>query len=469
MRYILLVLSLLPLYVSAQDSLRVLTPETFLEWVGSYHPVAQQAALRTEQAAATLRRARGGFDPKLYGELDQKLFKGSEYYRYVDGGVKVPTRLGGLEVKAGYEQAQGLYLNPDAITPSPGLVYAGVSMPLAQGLVIDARRAALQQARIFEDAAEAERRLLLNDLYFEAIKAYWEWSLAYGQVGILDRAVEVARVRFEAMRKSFYFGDKPGVDTLEARIQLQTRLIDQQVARLQYQQAILALEVYLWDESSNPMLLDPATRPIPIQRLTAQSPDPDSLLRMVEALPMQHPALLQYRFQIASLEVERRLKAEKLKPKVQVNYNLLQTAAPASNGEAWVNPALFSNNYKWGLSVGFPIFLREARGDVELARLKIRETGLKQDLKQLELTNKLEAYAAESDILETQIDLTAENVRQYRDLFQAEIRKFETGESSLFLLNARENKLIEAELKLIELRTKYAKSLAGITWSAGLW
>ena len=41
------------------------------------------------------------------------------------------------------------------------------------------------------------------------------------------------------------------------------------------------------------------------------------------------------------------------------------------------------------------------------------------------------------------------------------------GESSLFLVNSRENKSLEALEKLIDLKTKYFKTIYAIKWSAG--
>ena len=53
-------------------------------------------------------------------------------------------------------------------------------------------------------------------------------------------------------------------------------------------------------------------------------------------------------------------------------------------------------------------------------------------------------------------------------LVKAEESRFNNGESSLFLINARENKALEALEKLIELKTKYAKTVYALQGSAGL-
>ncbi|MGB3617765.1 MAG: TolC family protein [Catalinimonas sp.] len=61
----------------------------------------------------------------------------------------------------------------------------------------------------------------------------------------------------------------------------------------------------------------------------------------------------------------------------------------------------------------------------------------------------------------------ADMVNNYRLLRNAEQEKFRNGESSLFLINARETKLIEAEVKLADLQAKYQKAQAQVYWEAG--
>jgi outer membrane protein TolC len=51
---------------------------------------------------------------------------------------------------------------------------------------------------------------------------------------------------------------------------------------------------------------------------------------------------------------------------------------------------------------------------------------------------------------------------------KAEETLFRNGESSLFLINSRENKVLETERKLIELKAKYYKTIYALQWSTGL-
>ena len=53
-------------------------------------------------------------------------------------------------------------------------------------------------------------------------------------------------------------------------------------------------------------------------------------------------------------------------------------------------------------------------------------------------------------------------VKDYGVLLKAEERKFFLGESSLFLVNYRESKLIETKLKAIELENSFFKAKANL-------
>ena len=69
--------------------------------------------------------------------------------------------------------------------------------------------------------------------------------------------------------------------------------------------------------------------------------------------------------------------------------------------------------------------------------------------------------------MKKQVALQSTNYGYYNQLVKAEEQRFFNGEGSLFLINSRENKALEAFEKLIEVKTKYFKTLAAIEWAAG--
>lgn len=449
---------------NAQDSLLYLSYDEFLNRVLAYHPASNRADLILDRADQGLRIAKGAFDPKLEGDIQQKVFKDENYYRYVDGGIKIPTRLGGLTFKAGYEMASGINTNPEFSTPADGLLKAGAMLPIGQGLFIDPARARYQQAKINIDAAPIDRQAMLNNLLIDAADVYWDWAEASARVLVLERVTAVSEQRLQFIRETSIAGDMAAIDTLKAGIQLQNRLLSLQQARLELQQVRALLQVYLWQEGRLPWSEETLLSP---QRPAARRDFFEVDGSSIDSLITGHPELLIYRYDLAFLDVERRMKTEKLKPKVNLEYNALNQATFV-NGGSTLDPRFFMDNYKWGLQVSFPLFLREARGDLGMTRIKIQETRWKQVEKEQEIIAKSRYYTDQLDGLQEQIGLSFENVTSYRRLLAAEEQKFRLGESSVFEINQWESQLIDAELKLLSLQTKYARTEAAYLWALGI-
>jgi len=69
--------------------------------------------------------------------------------------------------------------------------------------------------------------------------------------------------------------------------------------------------------------------------------------------------------------------------------------------------------------------------------------------------------------LQKQIRIYEDAYKNYVRLFDAEQLKFSLGETTLFLLNTRENKALEALQKLLELKTKFYQAFASLNWASG--
>ncbi len=458
-------LSLLPaVQVTAQDTAaRVqLTAETFTGIVRAYHPVCKQADILVAKAKAERLSARGGFDPSFYISSDQKTFDGKNYYRYTNPELKVPTWYG-IEVKAGTENNAGTFLNSESSAGASS--YLGVSVPLAKNLLMDKRRAVLQQARLLVDQSVAERRQILNDLLYEANAAYWNWASSYEVYRILSNAITVNTNRFALVKIGFRQGDRPAIDTIEALAQLQNFQFLQSEALLHFTNAGVELSNYLWLANGTPYQLAPTVLPDTTWAAQSLQQVKQGLLdELLYAAKLTHPKLTVYGFKLKSLEVERKLKFQSLLPMINLKTNLLNKGYNVFKG---AGAALWENNYKFGIDIGLPLRFSEGRGAYRTAKLKIQETGLQQSLATLEIENKVRYYYNELTGLRTQAQVYEQAYRNYLALLRGEDIRFRSGESTLFLLNSRENKALEAQQKLIELKAKFYKTLVAVNWAAG--
>lgn len=456
MRKLLIIVILL--YSQGLLGQELLTYENYLEWVRSYHPVAKLGDVNLRFGDQTLRASRGAFDPYVYADMERKRFKDTDYFDKREAGIVVPT-WGGVELKGLVEQNTGSFLNAERTVPPDGLIAAGASVNIGQGLFIDKRRAALRQAQIYRDATKAERDQILNNLYLDATDAYWTWASDYNKLKILEEGVKLAEQRFIMVKESYELGDFPAIDTVEAYTQVMDRIYRFQNAQINFFRSTQLINTFLWDEEEEPMDLASGIFPEDVLEALVFDYSKESLREYI----LQHPELQLKDFDIASTEVERRYKAELLKPVLKVNYNFLTE----NFNQMTVSPFL-ENNYKMGFTFGMPLFLRRERGELGLTKAKLEFKNYERDLKLLQLKTKLESEIYNFETVEDQLKVYFNNVNGLQRLLDGEMMRFEIGESSLFLINAREVSLFNAQVTLNELAAKRKTAYAKMLNAAGL-
>ncbi|HAX15696.1 MAG TPA: transporter [Leeuwenhoekiella sp.] len=434
------------------DSLQVLSFSEYISLVKQNHPVAKQANLILETGDAKLLKARGGFDPKVEVDFDQKVFKETEYYDLLNATFKIPTWYG-IDLKAQFEENEGYYLNPQKTVPENGLYTAGISASLGQGLWINERMATLKQAKVYQQQARADLDLAVNAILHDAAVAYFDWLQAYKKVLLYERSLENTIVRFRGIKQSALLGDIPLIDTTEAKISVQSRALSLKEVELEYVQKKLELANYLWLGNN-----------IPVELQDDVFPQDDLAFVIDETLDItgfdladfqinEHPKMRSLAYKVEGLEIEKRLKANKLLPVIDVNYNFISSEPENLD-------SFYTQNYKAGLHFKMPLFLRKERGDLELAKLKLQDTELDLTNSRLQLQNKIKAVNTELFTLQEQNAMAEELVTNYATMLNAEERKYQVGESSIFLINSRELKLIDSQLKQIELTYKLYKAKA---------
>jgi|694.fasta_scaffold00238_14 outer membrane protein TolC len=445
---------------SAQE--KVLSLENTLDIIRKYHPVAKQSVLLVDMAEANLQASRGAFDPSFYTRNERKTFDGKNYYNYSNPELKIPTWFG-INVKAGLENNQGDKINPE-ITPNRS-TYVGVSFPVLKGLLLDQRRAVLQQSKLMVQKSKQEQLLMINDLLFDAADVYWNWVSAYQVYNILTSAVQFNEKRFEFVKLAYQSGDRAAIDTTEALSQLQTIQTIQSQAWAELQKQRLYLSNFMWNEAGDPYELLPEISPDPSWNLVeiVAYPMPD-LDQSISVASTAHPKLIALGFKQKFLEVDKRLRLQGLLPTLDLKYNFLNEGYTTS--KLFAQP-LMENNYRFGIQFGLPLFQREARGEYRAAKIKIADLDYTQQQTQLQIVNKVKSTYNELLATQSQVLLYQSNVQNLQKLLKAEETKFEIGESSMFLVNTRETKLLESQQKLAELKAKFFTKILAIQWATG--
>ena len=284
-------------------------------------------------------------------------------------------------------------------------------------------------------------------------------------LSITADALQTVRKRFQFVKESVRLGDRPAIDTIEALTQVQQFEQQWNNAMLAFQTSQWELSQYLWQEDQRPYLLPENCRPTPGQyEKVIESNALSSAEPFLEAARSSHPEILLYDFKLNSLAVEKRYRTQQLLPKAAFTYNFLE------KGLGWTAPksVLFENNFQYGLSLAIPLRLSAERGEFKKIKYSIQSVSLEQDLKKWQIENKVRTHFYEVQNLLNQVSLQQKTLLNFQALLRGEELRFRTGESSLFLVNARETRAWEAAQKLEEVKAKHLIAFQKLYWAAGM-
>lgn len=442
--------------VIAQTS-NVLSYDAFLKNVLENNPISKRAENIKQYGELQYKAAKGNFDPSISGTYDNKHFNSSNYYSVLSSGVKIPL-FTAQNLKFGYEYGVGNNVNPEQYTSSYGLPYVGIEVGLLQGLVIDYRRAEVMKSKEYVDYYSSEKKIQLNGLLFESSLKYFDWLFSLKQVSLNDYFLNLARQRLIGVESLASIGERAAMDTVEAAIFYQSRLLDLQGSEIESQKQNFDLASFNWQSNgaaSSSLYIPQDSLDRYFERVKR------GLVARLSQDSSSNPIIEKYSSLQSILEIENRIKKEMIKPKLNVNYNLL-----SYNPNSY-SPVYSQNNYKWGVDLSFPLLLRKSRNEFKMAKLNSQNNSFELANKSNELDFKINSLKQTIGLLAEQLQNAERSTRYSKQLVEAEKLKFTNGESSLFILNARENKWLESELKLSEYKLKFIKTVLNIIYLKG--
>jgi outer membrane protein TolC len=312
--------------------------------------------------------------------------------------------------------------------------------------------------------ATAEQVKLINKILLDAAKDYWQWYYSFYNYRLLGRNAVIAEEIFRRVKLDASLGEAAAIDTVQAKITLQQRLVERQEAFLEFLNTGIKISNYLWDNAGYPVQLSIDVAPILVLN-DGQLLSNQTLEELVFQAKQNHPELIKLRTKIDQLEVDRKLAVEYLKPRLDLNYNFInQPLRP--NGD--FQPFRIGSDYKFGVDFSMPILLRKERGKLALTKVKIQSTQYEQTQAEREIVNQINIVfnqIVNTNKILIQQTSVAEN---YERLLKAELINLENGESDLFKINVQQEKLIQSQSKLLKLKSEYEKMKATIYWAAGV-
>ncbi len=428
----------------------------FIQLVQEQYPLIDLADIQTDLGEAALLQSKGAFDVQLGTDYSQKFFSESNYYRIFNGGAQWQSPYA-FQLQAGVDLADGIYLNPERNFPSSGLGYLGITMPLGKGLLMDKARAGLRDAELFQELQLQRRLQLRNDIMAQALGAYFEWIQSEELYRTYQEIAETAEDRYGFVMKTYEGGDLAPIDTLEASMQWRQRRLELIAADNKRLSAEARIQNFISD--------------FELQNWSAPSFNQIAALWQNRSNEfwtntlLEHPKIIDLQIERERLLVDRRLARESLKPKVDIKYQWLNSLNQIRTGD--INTTLSPNDYSWGISFSYPIPMRAARGKMQLNKIKQFENQFKINQFRQELSARMNALLKIQSNFENIIGEYSILIDDFRRLLQAERTLFEMGESSLFLVNTRENRLLSAQVTYINLQYSAFKNLVNLAKTSG--
>lgn len=434
-------------FMYGQDTLYL---EDYLEVVIDNHPMIRKANLNDEITDAYKLKGRAFLDPKIASSFSKKSFDGSNYFTVWQSEVKIPTALP-VDFSLGYERNNGVLLNQENNVPTNGLVYGTLNISLLKGFLFDEQRYGIQDAELKGIKTQIEKEILIREIFYQAVLAYVHWTKAENEVSISRNYQQLINNRHQNVLQLFENGDSPAIDTTESRLSLLSAtkyLIKAKEKRLK---ALQKISLFVWDEVGNPLSVNATILPMNFEQLVASLTERSLLDQLV---PESDPLIRKIDNRIDELTLSNRLEKENRKPQLDLKYNTI-----LSLGKEQLNPSFSLNNYKYGILFLYPILNRKTRGNIALNEAKLEQSAYSKLQYMGALSNKFETLNAQREIQTDMLLVSRNKVSNSLLLYEAEQLKFGLGESSVFLLNQRERKLLEAQIELMENLTSLGEVL----------
>ncbi len=443
-------------YCQANGDNPVLHVADYVEMVQEQYPLIELADIQMDLGDATVLQSKGAFDVQLGTDFDQKFFSESNYYRIFNGGAQWQSPYA-FQLQAGVDLADGVFLNPERNFPSSGLGYLGITMPLGKGLLMDKARAGLRDAELFQELQMQRRLQLRNEIMSQALDAYFEWIQSDELYRTYEEITEAAEDRYDFVMTAYEGGDLAPIDTLEASMQYRQRKLELVAAQNKRLSAQANVQNFIPNFDLNSWNSPTFNEIAAIWQTRSQEFWLNSLT--------EHPKVIDLQIERERLLVDRRLARESLKPKVDIKYQWLNSINQIRTGD--INSTLSPNDYSWGISFSYPIPLRAARGKMQINKIKQFENQFKINQLRQELNARMQALLEIQSNFEDIIGEYNTLINDFRRLLQAERTLFEMGESSLFLVNTRENRLLSAQITYINLQYSAFKNLLNLAKTSG--
>ena len=400
----------------------------------------REAAARADQLAAD-----GAFDLMLEAEAYDRI-TGTFSGGFAEVGARQPLAPLGAEIYGSYRVSDGSFPIYENIynTNQLGEFKVGGLLSLLRDSTIDPRRYEIEDTRLAADQARLDILLVRLNVQFEALRAYWRWVAAGNEIRVYEQLLEIAEGRAIGLERQVRAGASPRIALTENEQNVIRRRTLLAEARRNFATASNSLGFYL--RSGDGTLITPTRDQLPDPELLGGLPRVDVLLAMQQnRILAARPELRSIALTIDRARNNVALQRNELQPRLDLKAEVSRDFGPVGDGGSTFD----STDTTVGVVFTVPLQNREARGALRRAEAELREAQLREDRVADELAVELGNILANLTAALELADLAENEVTQADAMVAAERRRFSLGAGDFFLVNLREERAADAQIRRI--------------------
>jgi outer membrane protein TolC len=413
------------------------------------HPHVEAAGASVERARGQELAANGAFDVRVRAGGD--LYPLGYYERsLLDVEVRAPLRYSGVTPYVGWRRGNGDFAAYDlkARTEERGELRAGIEVPLLRDRSIDRARADLGKAELADDVARAELAQRVLELQLQGTVAYWRWVAAGHRLRVRERQLQLAVDRASGLRRTIDQGTTAPIEAIDNARVIAGREALVVAARRDLTRTARELSLYVRDLQGAP-ITPPLERLPPLPITEGQSPSTTMAQRRLPILDA-----LALRLETNAIDLD--LAENQLLPTLSARAFAARGLGPKDP----IIPDRAEASLGLGLVFELPVQRRQAQGSLAIARAESSRLRAEQRALTDRINADLDVTAAELAAAQERTALVTTQAELAEDLAAAERRKFETGASTILIVNLREEAAADAAAARIDALAEYMEARA---------
>lgn len=447
------------LFFFTVNSAHAITSQQVIEDVATQFPQLQMSKMDIEAAEGDYTAARGAFDIYIQGSYTDE--QGDYNNDYFNAKIVKPTPLFGLDLFGGFRRGVGDFAVYDGKykTLDEGEWSVGARLPLLRNFMIDTRRATERRARIGVEARKFQLRQTELEQFRQSLHRYWDWVFSLHRFRVQKNLLEVAQARDNWLAKRVKHGDIP---RFEQDDNMRTILARQSTLLLAEQQLEVATAEFLYFITSEELKAQVLRTHEPVQI----NEDTEGLLmrksgeELLSIAKANRPDFKVLDAQLEQNQVDVDLQSNRYWPQLDISaqYSKDRGAGPAN---------LDGENIEATLTFEVPLQYRAIAGRVKAVESQGQRLRFQLQLLQQRIIADLKAQKKQLEVSNQRRKLAQQERELAHRLEEGERLRFRQGETSILIVNLREQASAEAEIRWIESSIEAIKNKITLQTSIG--